>query len=321
MMMKHAAMVAGLTLGLMLSFAHASTVADYTTAGYHSLVLGKGIYNITAEGASGGGGSRGGNPGFGAIVTGSFTLTSPETLRILVGGQGQANSGDAGGGGGASFVVGLGDSPLLIAGGGGGGGSYGAQGGNARGFLSGAGGGGGAGKGAPTFCCTGGGGGGSLSADGLKSGSFTFITPGGISTDPDGNVIGSQSSSYVVSGGGGGRAFTNGGTGGIGGSASGGFGGGGGSGSGGGGGGGGGGYYGGGGGDAFSGGSGGTSFDVGEDPAFSLAAAFGDGSVLVEDVSPSAVPLPASAPMFGAALLALGAIGYATKRKKSAAAA
>ena len=35
----------------------------------------------------------------------------------------------------------------------------------------------------------------------------------------------------------------------------------------------------------------------------------------------SAVPLPASAPMFGAALLALGAIGYGVKRKKAAAAA
>lgn len=37
------------------------------------------------------------------------------------------------------------------------------------------------------------------------------------------------------------------------------------------------------------------------------------------DVSP--VPLPASAPMFGAALLALGAVGYGMKRRKSAAAA
>lgn len=33
------------------------------------------------------------------------------------------------------------------------------------------------------------------------------------------------------------------------------------------------------------------------------------------------VPLPASAPMFGAALLALGAVGYGLKRKKAAAAA
>ncbi|MCW6513180.1 hypothetical protein [Lichenifustis flavocetrariae] len=37
--------------------------------------------------------------------------------------------------------------------------------------------------------------------------------------------------------------------------------------------------------------------------------------------SVSVVPLPASAPMFGAALLALGAIGYGVKRKKAAATA
>lgn len=35
----------------------------------------------------------------------------------------------------------------------------------------------------------------------------------------------------------------------------------------------------------------------------------------------SNVPLPASAPMFGAALLALGAVGYGVKRKRAAAAA
>lgn len=37
-------------------------------------------------------------------------------------------------------------------------------------------------------------------------------------------------------------------------------------------------------------------------------------------VSVSTVPLPASAPMFGAALLALGAVGYGAKRKKAVAA-
>jgi hypothetical protein len=39
------------------------------------------------------------------------------------------------------------------------------------------------------------------------------------------------------------------------------------------------------------------------------------------NVAVSNVPLPASAPMFGAALLALGAIGYGVKRKSKAAAA
>jgi hypothetical protein len=37
-------------------------------------------------------------------------------------------------------------------------------------------------------------------------------------------------------------------------------------------------------------------------------------------VTLSSVPLPASAPMFGAALVALGAVGYGVKRKKAAAA-
>lgn len=51
-----------------------------------------------------------------------------------------------------------------------------------------------------------------------------------------------------------------------------------------------------------------------------LGASDNIGNVL-DNVSVSAVPLPASAPMFGAALLALGAIGYGVKRKKAAAAA
>ena len=43
--------------------------------------------------------------------------------------------------------------------------------------------------------------------------------------------------------------------------------------------------------------------------------------VLLDGISLSAVPLPASAPMFGGALLALGAIGYAAKHKKPLSAA
>lgn len=46
---------------------------------------------------------------------------------------------------------------------------------------------------------------------------------------------------------------------------------------------------------------------------------YGHNSVAVFAVS--AVPLPSSAPMFGAALLAIGAVGYGVKRKKAAAAA
>lgn len=46
---------------------------------------------------------------------------------------------------------------------------------------------------------------------------------------------------------------------------------------------------------------------------------YGHNAVAVFSVSE--VPLPASAPMFGAALLALGAVGYGVRRKKAAAAA
>lgn len=48
---------------------------------------------------------------------------------------------------------------------------------------------------------------------------------------------------------------------------------------------------------------------------------FGEGAATVSGSPLSLVPLPASAPMFGAALVALGGIGYAAKRKKAAAAA
>ena len=57
---------------------------------------------------------------------------------------------------------------------------------------------------------------------------------------------------------------------------------------------------------------------------------FGDGGTILQSVAfesvagrtiVTPVPLPASAPMFGAALLALGLVGYGVKRNKSAAAA
>lgn len=63
-------------------------------------------------------------------------------------------------------------------------------------------------------------------------------------------------------------------------------------------------------------GAGTYSLSVSGDGVGGLPAGFG---VRVDSLS--AVPLPASAPMFGAALIALGAVGYAAKRKKAAAAA
>jgi len=78
-----------------------------------------GNYEISALGA------QGGNSGFaggdGASIADTFSLTTGETLQILVGAAGGNSTSAGGGGGGGSFVIGPSDTPLLIAGGGGGG--------------------------------------------------------------------------------------------------------------------------------------------------------------------------------------------------------
>jgi hypothetical protein len=77
-------------------------------------------YQILAFGAQGGSANLFGNfapGGQGAEIGGDFSLTAGETLQIAVGGAGMG-----GGGGGGSFVVGPGNTPLVIAGAGGGGG-------------------------------------------------------------------------------------------------------------------------------------------------------------------------------------------------------
>src|SRR5215470_8978704 len=56
--------------------------------------------------------------GLGAEIGGDFSLTAGEILQIAVGGGGGSGSRGGGGGGGASFVVGPGNTPLVIAGGG-----------------------------------------------------------------------------------------------------------------------------------------------------------------------------------------------------------
>ena len=87
-----------------------------------------GSYQITAVGA-GGGGAAGGN---GASMTGTFSLSSGTTLKIVVGQTGVAVS-DGGtyyryGGGGGSYVTNSSNTAYIVAGGGGGaaitGGSY-----------------------------------------------------------------------------------------------------------------------------------------------------------------------------------------------------
>jgi hypothetical protein len=68
--------------------------------------------------------------GHGAEIGGNFSLAAGETLQIAVGGAGSGTNpdrfggGGGGGGGGGSYVVGPGNTPLVIAGGGGGAGFY-----------------------------------------------------------------------------------------------------------------------------------------------------------------------------------------------------
>jgi Glycine rich protein len=126
-----------------------------------------GVYDITAIGASGGEGDGGGLGGDGAWVEGAFSLTSGQTLDILVGQQGSPGLPEgAGGGGGGTFVVieGSPDTPLLIAGGGGGGGEASGDNGQPAHSLSLQTGGGGAGGAGPL-----GGGGGGFSGDGADT--------------------------------------------------------------------------------------------------------------------------------------------------------
>jgi hypothetical protein len=86
-----------------------------------------GSYTIQVAGASGASGTNNTYPGgTGTIMTGTFSLTEGEVLKILVGQAGFASGSYAGGGGGGSFVV---RSPYntlascIIAAGGGGGGA------------------------------------------------------------------------------------------------------------------------------------------------------------------------------------------------------
>ncbi len=81
-----------------------------------------GTYTITVYGAQGSIGSSSSSKagGKGAKISGEFSLTKNDVIKILVGQQGL--EGDyMGGGGGGSYVVTSNDTPLIIAGGGGGG--------------------------------------------------------------------------------------------------------------------------------------------------------------------------------------------------------
>jgi hypothetical protein len=99
-------------------FTYTGSVVDFT-------VLATDSYQILAFGAQGGDYTTNGNVtgpgGLGAEIGGDFNLTAGEVLQVAVGGAGMSGVG-VGGGGGGSFVVGPGDTPLVIAAGGGGGG-------------------------------------------------------------------------------------------------------------------------------------------------------------------------------------------------------
>jgi hypothetical protein len=106
------------------TFASTGTIEFVTvqTAGY---------YDITADGAQGGGGHFGlGDTeagGLGAMASGEIYLAAGATLEIVVGGEGGSSRSGGGGGGGGSFVIetnsgsGAVDINEVIAGGGGGG--------------------------------------------------------------------------------------------------------------------------------------------------------------------------------------------------------
>src|SRR6202047_3634406 len=113
-------------LGLTASGAVAhATLFDFTYSGslVDFTVPTSDTYQILAFGAQGGNSQSFtdgiGAGGRGAEIGGDFSLTAGETLQIAVGGAGGGGSfpGNGGGGGGGSFVVGPGNTPLVIAGG------------------------------------------------------------------------------------------------------------------------------------------------------------------------------------------------------------
>src|ERR1019366_7339556 len=79
-----------------------------------------GVTSVIIECWGAQGGASGANAGgLGVYIKGTFTVTSGQVLRVLVGGAGTA--GTQGGGGGGSFVTTSANAAMCIAGGGGGG--------------------------------------------------------------------------------------------------------------------------------------------------------------------------------------------------------
>jgi hypothetical protein len=220
-----------IALALVIQFgvlAGSAQASQYLFTGSETTVtLNPGLYNITAYGAQGGGGSAPAfgfnNGGLGAEMEGQFSFSAPTTLTLLVGGSGISlvNGYGGGGGGGGSFVV-TGSNPLVIAGGGGGGlggggsgltGTSGGTGGDYNGgIFNGGGGSGGNGGYSGTYAgyglgVSGGGGGGYFSGGGSGGSSFLTGGAGGVGNNSGNGGRGGY-------GGGGGGGFYGGGGGG-----------------------------------------------------------------------------------------------------------
>ncbi len=249
-------------------------------------VSASGVYDITAYGAQGGSSANGPTGGKGAEIGGDFALTAGEILQLYVGGAGGAGmqigtEPSTGGGGGGTFIVGPGNTPLVVAGGGGGAGL----------FLSGIGG----------YTTSSGSGGGESGPYGSGGGGGGFTGNG-------------QDNSSFVGGGGKGFPVLTGGTPGSGNAGAGGFGGGGGGGlvSGGGGGG-----YSGGVGGSDTGGGGGSYLDPSAfETLLTAGANGGDGSVDITLVS-VATPEPDSLLLLGFGLVGISACSCRVRRHLS----
>jgi hypothetical protein len=100
----------------------AATYLNMTSQGIQEwTVPSTGNYTITAAGAKGGIGASNYDSGYGATMSGTFSLVAGAVLRIAVGQTGgQGLNGNGGGGGGGTFVATSANSPLICAGGGGG---------------------------------------------------------------------------------------------------------------------------------------------------------------------------------------------------------
>jgi hypothetical protein len=83
---------------------------DATGVIQYDTIANSGTYDITADGAQGGGDAAGGGGGNGAEVSGDIYLAQGAVLEIVVGVEGYSGSalsggGGGGGGGGGSFVI------------------------------------------------------------------------------------------------------------------------------------------------------------------------------------------------------------------------